>query len=89
MLISPLLCAQTIPPTNELENKEDRHQTTVMIRILPVLIISVHNADRVSSAQLLSQTRFTTPRAPWIDPSSQDPKQGSDIGNWLVPNVQS
>lgn len=60
-----------------------------LFQALTILIISVHNAERVSPEQLHLQTRFTTPRATWIGLSLQEPKQWSDICNWLTPNVPS
>lgn len=46
-----------------------------MFQVLTILIVSVHNAERVSSEQLHLQTRFTTPKATWIDLSLRKPKQ--------------
>lgn len=37
-----------------------------MFQVLTVLIICVHNAERVSSEQLHLQTRITAPKATWI-----------------------
>ena len=60
-----------------------------MFQVLTILIVSVHNTERESSEELHLQTRFTTPKATWIHPSLQEPKQQSDICNWLTPNAQS
>lgn len=69
----------------------DRHQTIWMSQVLPVLIVSVHN-ERVLSAQLCSQTRFTSPGAPGVDLSSQDPNSAvmSGAGSYRTfsPNLQ-
>lgn len=46
-----------------------------VFQVLTVLIISVHNAERVSSEQLHLQTGFTAPKAIWIDLSLTEPKQ--------------
>lgn len=38
-----------------------------MFQVLTILIICVHNAERLSSEQLHLQTGITTPKATWID----------------------